>query len=123
MSFLSFIAGLYYLTDFGLFFSIGFVLILLVHELGHVFAFIKLGSPIKGIYFFPFLGAIVTSDKKLKKENDYAYLKYLGPLTGTLGALITLIFFFFLKDPRFLNLVFAGVRVSNIICLWFFYFS
>jgi Zn-dependent protease len=114
ISFLAFIAGLYFLTDIGLFMSIGFVFVLLVHELGHVFALIKLDGSIKRIYFFPFLGAIVTSDKKLKTENEYAYFKYLGPLTGTLGTLITLVLFFLFKDPRFLNLVFVGAIVNII---------
>jgi len=113
-SFAIFVMGLYFLADFGLFFAVGFGVLLLVHELGHVFALNKLEGTIKGVYFFPFVGAIVASDKKLNTENEYAYFKYLGPLAGTLGVLATLFIFFFLKDPRFLNLVFAGAILNLI---------
>ena len=113
-SFAIFVMGLYFLADFGLFFAVGFGVLLLIHELGHVFALNKLEGTIKGVYFFPFVGAIVASDKKLKTENEYAYFKYLGPLAGTLGVLATLLIFFFLKDQRFLNLVFAGAILNLI---------
>src|SRR3989344_5889474 len=113
-SFAIFVMGLYFLADFGLFFAVGFGVLLLIHELGHVFALNKLEGTIKGVYFFPFVGAIVASNKKLNTENAYAYFKYLGPLAGTLGVLATLLIFFFLKDPRFLNLVFAGAILNLI---------
>lgn len=113
-SFAVFVFGLYFLANFELFYAIGFGILLLVHEFGHVFALNKMEGTIKGVYFFPFVGAIVASDKKLKTENEYAYFKYLGPLAGTLGVLVTLLIFFSLKDPRFLNLVFAGAILNLI---------
>jgi len=113
-SFAIFVICLYFLADFELFFAVGFGFLLLIHELGHVFALNKLEGTIKGVYFFPFVGAIVASDKKLNTENEYAYFKYLGPLAGTLGVLATLLIFFFLKDPRFLNLVFVGAILNLI---------
>lgn len=114
VSFAIFVIGLYFLADFELFYAIGFGVLLLIHELGHVFALNKLEGTTKDVYFFPFVGAIVASNKKLNTENEYAYFKYLGPLAGTVGVLITLLIFFFLKDPRFLNLVFAGVILNLI---------
>lgn len=113
-SFAIFIAGLYYLANFQLIYAVGFGVLLLIHELGHVFALNKMEGTIKGVYFFPFVGAIVANDKKLKTENEYAYVKYLGPLVGTLGVLATLFIFFLLDDPRFLHLVFAGAILNLI---------
>ena len=106
--------GLYFLAGLELFYAVGFGILLLVHELGHVFALNKVEGTIRGVYFFPFVGAIVASDKKLKTENEHAYFKYLGPLAGTFGVLITLGLFLFLKDEKFLNLVFAG-SILNLI--------
>ncbi len=113
-SFVIFIAGLYYLLNFQLIYAVGFGVLLLIHELGHVFALNKMEGTIKGVYFFPFVGAIVTSDKKLKTENEYAYVKYMGPLVGTLGVLATLFIFFLLDDQRFLHLVFVGAILNLI---------
>lgn len=113
-SFAIFILGLYFLANIELFYAVGFGVLLLIHELGHVYALNKIEGEIKGVYFFPFVGAIVASNKKINTENEYAYFKYLGPLAGTLGVLITLGLFLFLKDQRFLNLVFAG-SILNLI--------
>ena len=113
-SFVIFVMGLYFLADLELFFAVGFGILLLIHELGHVFALNKLEGTIRGVYFFPFVGAFVTNDKKLNTENEHAHFKYLGPFTGTLGVLVTLLIFFFLKDQRFLNLVFAGAILNLI---------
>jgi len=113
-SFVIFVVGLYFLAGIELFYAIGFGILLLIHEFGHVFALNKMEGTIKGVYFFPFVGAIVASDKKLRTENEHAYFKYLGPFAGTLAVLITLGLFLFLKDQRFLNLVFVG-SILNLI--------
>lgn len=113
-SFVIFIIGLYFLANIELFYAVGFGVLLLIHEFGHVFALNKMEGTIKGVYFFPFVGAIVTSDKKLRTENEHAYFKYLGPFAGTLAVLITLGLFLFLQDQRFLNLVFVG-SILNLI--------
>ena len=113
-SFAIFIIGLYFLAGLELFYAVGFGILLLVHELGHVFALNKMEGTIRGVYFFPFIGAIVVSDKKLKTEDEHAYFKYLGPLVGTFGVLITLGLFLFLEDQRFLNMVFTG-SILNLI--------
>ncbi len=115
-SFSIFIAGLYYLGDFGFFISAGFGLLLLVHELGHVLALKRLGMTTRGVYFLPFVGALVSTKQEFESDNDYAYFKYLGPFTGTLGALSALILFFIFKNQEFLYLVFAG-SILNLINL------
>ncbi len=107
-SFVVFVAGLYFLANIQLFYAVGFGILLLVHELGHVFALNKIKVEIKGVYFLPFVGAVTAGNKEIKTENEYAYLKYFGPFVGTLGVLLTLALFLFLKDERFLNLVFFG---------------
>ncbi len=111
-SFAIFIAGLYFLADTGLFLAIGFGILLLIHELGHVLALKRLGMATRGVYFLPFVGAFVPAKEQFTTDNDYAYFKYLGLLTGTLGVLIALLLFFFFKDQRLLYLVFAGAILN-----------
>lgn len=111
-SFFAFMAGLYYLADFSLFFSVGFSILLLVHELGHVVALWRIGGAISGIYFFPFVGAVVKHQNEFGNENQYAYVKYAGPLFGMFGVLIVLVAFFITGDERFLNLVYVGAVLN-----------
>lgn len=113
-SFAIFVIGLYFLADIELFLAVGFGVLLLIHELGHVCALKKLGRATNGVYFLPFIGAFVTTKEELSIENEYAYLKYLGPLMGTLGVLIAFLLFFFLNDQRFISLVFVGAILNLI---------
>jgi hypothetical protein len=108
ISFFIFWAGLIFLGDIDIFVATGFIVILLVHELGHVFALHKLGIRINGLYFLPFLGAITVGEQYLHTENNYAYFKYLGPLVGTFFVLLILLAYFLVKDSRLLYLVYAG---------------
>ena len=67
-------------------FAIGFVLLLLVHELGHVLEAKRQGLPVSAPIFIPFLGALIT----LKQLPDDAWrrrkLAIAGPILGGLGA-------------------------------------
>ncbi len=114
VSFVIFIVGLYFLADIEFFLAVGFGVLLLIHELGHVFALRQLGRATNGVYFLPFIGAFATTKEELSIENEYAYFKYLGPLMGTLGVLIVFLLFFFLNDQRFLSLVFVGAILNLI---------
>lgn len=120
-SFAIFVTGLYFLANIELFFAIGFGILLLIHELGHVLALQKLGKVAGGIYFLPFMGAFVTTKEEFHTENDYAYVKYLGPFMGTLGVLAILFAFLLTSDPKLLRLVFSGavLNLINMIPLTF----
>ena len=67
-------------------FAVGFVLLLLVHELGHVLEAKRQGLPVSAPMFIPFLGALIT----LKKLPDNAWAEakvaIAGPIVGGLGA-------------------------------------
>lgn len=121
-SFAIFVMGLYFFVQVELFLAIGFGILLLIHELGHVLALKKLGRVTNGIYFLPFIGAFVTTKEEFQTENEYAYVKYLGPFVGTLGVLATLFAFFLTSDPRLLQLVFSGaiLNLINMTPLTFF---
>jgi Zn-dependent protease len=70
-------------------FAVGFVVLLLVHELGHVLEAKRQGLPVSAPMFIPFLGALITL--KRLPDNAWAEAKVAiaGPILGSLGAAVT----------------------------------
>jgi Zn-dependent protease len=67
-------------------FAVGIVLLLLVHELGHVAELRRQGVPASAPLFIPFLGAFVGMKQLPKNAWKEAEVALAGPLLGTLGA-------------------------------------
>ncbi|MFC5701194.1 site-2 protease family protein [Cohnella faecalis] len=67
-------------------FAIGLVLLLFVHELGHVWAAKRVGLPVSAPIFIPFLGAAIIMKRHPKDAKTEAYMALGGPLLGTVGA-------------------------------------
>jgi Zn-dependent protease len=67
-------------------FAAGFVLLLLVHEMGHVFQLRREGIPASAPMFIPFLGAVVTAKSLGGNALAEARVGLAGPVLGTLGA-------------------------------------
>lgn len=111
-SFVTFILGLYYLAEVDLFTATGFVVLILIHELGHVFALMQTGGTLKGVYFFPLVGAITVGANQLKREQDYAYFKYSGPLWGMVSVCITLLLYWLSHDERLEFLIYLGALIN-----------
>ena len=67
-------------------FAFGFVVLLLVHELGHVLEAKRQGLPVSAPMFIPFLGALITL--KQLPDNAWAEAKVAiaGPILGGLGT-------------------------------------
>ncbi|ADM68491.2 hypothetical protein GMA19_00640 [Paenibacillus polymyxa E681] len=68
-------------------FAVGFVLLLFVHELGHVLAAKRKGLPVSAPLFIPFLGALITMKRQPLDAQTEAYVAMGGPLLGTVGAM------------------------------------
>jgi Zn-dependent protease len=68
-------------------FAIGFVLLLLVHELGHVLELRRQGVPASAPLFIPFLGAVVGMKQMPHNVWKEAQVALAGPILGSLGAL------------------------------------
>ncbi len=75
---------------FGWAFSVGFVLLLLVHEMGHVFQLRREGVEASAPMFIPFLGAVISAKSLGKDASAEARVGLAGPILGTIGTLITL---------------------------------
>jgi Zn-dependent protease len=97
-----------YALIWGWSFAIGFVLLLLVHELGHVLQLrregIKAGPPM----FIPFLGALVAMKELPKDAAAEARVGLAGPVLGSLAALVPLGLYAVSGDELFKALAFVG---------------
>jgi len=71
----------------GLSFAVGFVLLILVHELGHYFAIRAYGMQAGLPVFVPFLGAFTTHKDPAPNAMANAIIALAGPALGGLGAL------------------------------------
>ncbi len=67
-------------------FGVGFVLLLLVHELGHVLELRRQGVPASAPLFIPFLGAVVGMKRLPDNAWREALVALAGPIVGSLGA-------------------------------------
>ena len=67
-------------------FALGFVLLLLVHEMGHVIQLRREGIEASAPVFIPFLGAAVWSKSLGNDATAEARVGLAGPILGSLGA-------------------------------------
>lgn len=75
-----------YSQIFGLPFAVGFVALLLVHEMGHYVAARQRGLSVGLPAFIPFVGAWINLRETPHDAETEAYVAFAGPFIGTLGA-------------------------------------
>ena len=75
-----------YTLFWGWKFALGFVLLMLVHELGHVLEAKRQGIPVSAPIFIPFLGAAIIPKEAFKNAWAEAKMAAGGPILGSLGA-------------------------------------
>ena len=69
-------------------FALGFVLLLFLHELGHVIQLRREGIEASAPLFIPFLGAVVAAKSLGGNATAEARVGLAGPVLGTLAALV-----------------------------------
>src|SRR3954471_23366289 len=79
-----------YTLIFGLPFAAGFVALIFIHEMGHVFQLRREGIPATAPLFIPFLGAYVGMKQLPQDAAAEARVGLAGPVLGSLGCLIPL---------------------------------
>jgi Zn-dependent protease len=97
-----------YALIWGLQFGVGFVLLLLVHELGHVIQLRREGIAASAQMFIPFLGAVVAMRELPKNAAAEARVGLAGPVLGSLAALATLGLYGLTGNELFQALAFVG---------------
>jgi Zn-dependent protease len=75
-----------YVIAWGWQFAVGFVLLILVHELGHLAAARRLGLNVGAPVFIPFMGAFIALKEAPRNAWIEAQVGIGGPLFGALGA-------------------------------------
>jgi Zn-dependent protease len=85
-----FVSIVAYTLVFGWPFAIGFVLLLLVHEMGHVIQLRREGVEASAPIFIPFLGAVIAAKSLGKDAVAEARVGLAGPILGAIGTLIPL---------------------------------
>jgi len=76
----------FYALFWGWAFAVVFVLLILVHELGHAAFMRAFGVPASMPYFIPGLGALITMKGRPSSVLEEAYIALAGPLVGSLAA-------------------------------------
>ncbi len=75
-----------YATQWGWPFATGFVLLILVHELGHALMLRREGIPAGAPVFIPFVGAVISMRGRPRDAAVEARVGIAGPVLGSLGA-------------------------------------
>ncbi len=79
-----------YALIWGWQFAVGFVLLLLVHEMGHVIQLRREGIPASAPMFIPFLGAVISAKSHGDDAVAEARVGLAGPILGSIATLIPL---------------------------------
>jgi len=77
-----------YTVQWGWKFAVGFVLLLLIHECGHLIVARKFGLKVGAPIFIPFMGAFIALKEAPKNAWMEACVGIGGPILGSLGALV-----------------------------------
>jgi Zn-dependent protease len=75
-----------YAMAWGAWFAVGFVLLIFVHECGHLVAARRIGLKVGAPVFIPFMGAFIALKEAPKDAWIEAQVGIGGPLLGTVGA-------------------------------------
>jgi Zn-dependent protease len=75
-----------YAMMWGVWFAVGFVVLIFVHECGHLFAAKRLGLKVGAPVFIPFMGALIALKEAPRNAWIEAQVGIGGPMLGTLGA-------------------------------------
>lgn len=105
-----------YAMKFPLGIVIGFVVITLIHEVGHAVVIRSKGLRAGFMVFIPFIGGAVTIKDQVRTVYDDAQIGLAGPIAGTFASLVALQIFKWTSQPVYLLIAFAGF-VLNLINL------
>ncbi len=80
-----------YSLFWGWTFAVGLVVLLFVHEMGHVIQLRREGIPASSPMFIPFLGAVIASRSLGDNALAEARVGLAGPILGSVGAAVCLV--------------------------------
>jgi Zn-dependent protease len=101
-----------YALFYGWKFAVGLVMLIFVHECGHLLAARRVGLPVGLPVFIPFMGAIIALKQAPKNAWIEAQVGIGGPLLGSLGALVCHLIYFLTGGPLFAVLAQVGYMMN-----------
>lgn len=101
-----------YMYIYGWKYAVGIVLLLFVHELGHLYYARRLGLATSLPLFIPFVGALIQMREEPKDAKTEAIIGIGGPLAGIIGAYVCLAVANFFSSPLFYALAYFGFTVT-----------
>ncbi len=103
--------GLYAMV-YGFWFAVGFVLLIFVHECGHLLAAKRFGLKVGAPVFIPFLGAIIALKEAPRNAWIEAFVGIGGPLLGSAGALVCEGIYLATGNMMFRGLAYTGFLLN-----------
>jgi len=91
---------------------VGFVLIVLIHEIGHAVVIRAKGLRAGMMVFIPFIGGAVTLKDQPRSAYDDAQIGLAGPIAGTFASLVVLQIYKWTNAPLYLAIAAAGFAVN-----------
>ncbi|MBB6691686.1 site-2 protease family protein [Cohnella xylanilytica] len=95
-------------------FALGFVALIFVHEMGHVWVAKRKGLPVSAPVFIPFLGAMILLKRQPKDAVTEAAIAIGGPLLGSAGALLCYGIWYWSGSEVWLALSYVGFFLNLI---------
>jgi Zn-dependent protease len=75
-----------YSVFFGVPYAVGIVGLITVHEIGHALVMHQRGIPFSPMVFMPFMGAMISMNRRPRDAWEDALIGFGGPVLGSLGA-------------------------------------
>jgi len=97
-----------YTSMWGWKYAVGFVVLIFIHEMGHVFAARRHGVAATAPMFIPFMGAFIALKDAPKNAVVEAEIGIAGPVWGTVGAVFCHIIGAYFDVPLFIALAWTG---------------
>ncbi|MGA8943383.1 MAG: site-2 protease family protein [Thermoactinomyces sp.] len=101
-----------YALLFPFHFAVGLVIMIFIHEMGHVLAARIKGLPVSAPAFIPFLGALITMKKQPSDAATEAFVALGGPLLGTIGATATYGLGVWFDQEIFVMIAYLGLFIN-----------
>ncbi len=101
-----------YAAQFGWWYAVGFVLLIGIHESGHVIAARGAGLKVSMPIFIPFFGAFISMKQQPTNARTEAIVAAGGPVLGSVGAFACLALGIALKNQLFMALAYTGCLLN-----------
>jgi Zn-dependent protease len=101
-----------YASIFGWGYAAGFVLLIFIHETGHLIAARMMGLKVGWPVFIPFMGALIALKEAPRNAWVEAVVGIGGPILGSLGAVAVWLIYYLTGNYIFLALASVGALIN-----------